>query len=358
MFVGCSSQFGPRLVAPRLPDSFRSQTSFGPHHRSKQPLSETILYSFGAAPTDGSYPVAGLTNVNGTLYGTSVFGGLYNYGTAFSVTASGAYRQLYSFAGDLHSGPDGAWPQAGLTNVHGTLYGTTDMGGASGDGTVFSITKSGVYKRLHTFTGSDGAQPRGSLINVGGTLYGTTQSGGAKRHGTVFAITKSGGYRQLYSFTRAKDGCPNGLTVVNGVLYGTAYGCNFKNYGTVFKITTSGSEKKIYTFKGGFNNKAYPNCCLTNVDGVLYGTTHGGNQQGNGTVFKITTAGKETALYFFLGDPDGAEPFAGLTNVRGTLYGTTSEGGYRGETGDGTVFKITTSGKETVLWPFLGEPDG
>ncbi len=352
IFSGCSGTPQSSLVP--------SNASLTPSRNAT--VTESVVYNFGDQwiGPNGSYPTAGLTNVRGTLYGTTAFGGLFYHGTVFSVTTAGAYSQLHSFAGDLYSGPDGAEPQAGLTNVKGTLYGTTYFGGANGDGTVFSITKSGVYNRLHIFSGSDGAQPGAGLTNVGGTLYGTTQSGGASGRGTVFAIAKSGAFSRLFSFTRANEGCPNGLTAVNGVLYGTTAGCSPRGYGTVFKITTSGSEKKIYRFKGGVSDGAVPSAGLTNVDGVLYGTTFSGGAQGFGTVFKITTAGKETVLYFFGGWPDdGAKPFGVLTNVRGTLYGTTSEGGAsRGPRGDGTVFKITTSGTETVLYSFQGEPDG
>ncbi|MGA8533713.1 MAG: choice-of-anchor tandem repeat GloVer-containing protein [Candidatus Tumulicola sp.] len=322
-------------------------------------MTETLLYSFGASGTDGSYPIAGLTNLNGTLYGTTNLGGLYGYGTVFSVTTAGTYSRLYNFAGGWKHGPDGAYPQADLTNVNGTLYGTTYFGGASGDGTVFRITTSGTYSRIHSFTGSDGAKPGAGLTNVGGTLYGTTQYGGATGHGTVFTITKSGTYSRLYSFAGGSDGCPNGLTNVSGLLYGTTGGCNLKSYGSVFKITLSGTVTVLYTFKGGVSDGAHPTAALTNVDGVLFGTTGSGGPQGYGTVFKITTAGKETVLHFFAGEYDGAQPFAELRNVRGTLYGTTTEGGpYKGPRGEGTVFKITRSGKETVLYSFEGEPDG
>ncbi len=334
--------------------------------RPKPLLTEAVLYSFcSTAPScqDGLDPEAGLTNVNGTLYGTTLYGGdrghgSLPFGTVFSITTGGTYRQLYSFAGPLKDGPDGEYPQAGLTYLKGTLYGTTTVGGTSGDGTIFSITKSGAYSQLHSFTGSDGANPDASLINVDGTLYGTTQRGGANGHGTVFAITESGAYNLLFSFASGgKDGCPNaGLTNVSGVLYGTTSGCNRRNYyGTVFKITTSGAETLLYHFAGG-SDGAEPLADLTRVGGVLYGTTSSAGAYSHGTVFKITTAGTETVLYSFKGGTDGAQPRASLTNVRGTLYGTTFFGG--AAIGAGTVFKITTSGTETVLYRFAGKPDG
>jgi len=78
--------------------------------------------------------------------------------------------------------------RAGLIDVRGELYGTTVRGGANDAGTVFKIAK-GVETVLHSFgIGKDGAYPQAALLNVGGTLYGTTHLGGAYNKGTVFTI--------------------------------------------------------------------------------------------------------------------------------------------------------------------------
>jgi uncharacterized repeat protein (TIGR03803 family) len=99
-------------------------------------VTETVRYSFKANDADGKYPDADLTYVNGTLYGTTPFGGAHGVGSVFKVTTSGTESVLYSFA----SGSDGAYPEASLTNVHGTLYGTTHKGGAHNRGTVYSLS--------------------------------------------------------------------------------------------------------------------------------------------------------------------------------------------------------------------------
>jgi uncharacterized repeat protein (TIGR03803 family) len=97
------------------------------------------------------------------------------------------YEVLHSFAG----GGDGAHPKAGLTNVHGTLYGTTEKGGASGRGTVFTIDRTSAAEQVvHSFAGgADGSSPEAGLIEVGSRLYGTTVSGGAHGSGTVYALS-------------------------------------------------------------------------------------------------------------------------------------------------------------------------
>ena len=102
-------------------------------------------------------------------------------------------RARIRFSTPFSGGPDGAWPLAGLTNVNGTLYGTTVYGGTSGDGTVFQVSTAGTEAVIYTFAGgADGANPYAGLTNVNGTLYGTTNRGGANGHGAVFNITTSG----------------------------------------------------------------------------------------------------------------------------------------------------------------------
>jgi uncharacterized repeat protein (TIGR03803 family) len=91
---------------------------------------------------NGRIPEGGLISVNGTLYGTTYYGGTgtckVGCGTVFSLDpTTGTEKVLYSFQND---GADGALPFAGLIDIRGTLYGTTSTGGAHGGGTVFAIT--------------------------------------------------------------------------------------------------------------------------------------------------------------------------------------------------------------------------
>jgi uncharacterized repeat protein (TIGR03803 family) len=140
----------------------------------------------------GAHPYAGLINVKSTLYGTTIGGCAKDHGTVFAITTSGKERVLYSFK-DYYDG-DGALPLAGLTNLKGTLYGTTEVGGTgSGSnydhGTIFAVTRSGTETVLHSFGGpGDGYWPHAGLINVKGRLYGTTELGAGKYYGTVFSL--------------------------------------------------------------------------------------------------------------------------------------------------------------------------
>jgi uncharacterized repeat protein (TIGR03803 family) len=279
---------------------------------------------------------------------------------------------IHSFAGPPY---DGAAPAAALLKVRGTLYGTTVVGGTNSAGTVFAIPSFRPETTLYSFAGSpyDGSRPAG-LINVNGTLYGTTEGGGANCGssggcGTVFSITPSGTETVLHSFAGApyEGARPTGLIKIKGTLYGTTLSGGTNNDGTVFSLTPtpSGTVTTLYSFAGAPYDGANPKAGLVNLKGTLYGTTFSGgakcsSSSGCGTVFAITPSGAETVLYSFGGGSDGARPVASLINVNGTLYGTTYLGGTHCNTtgGCGTVYAVTPLGVETVLHSFAGGSDG
>lgn len=282
--------------------------------------------------------------------------------TATQTPGSVKYKVLYSFSG---RGKIGASLYASLIAVNGALYGTASHGGAESDGTVFSITTSGKYTTLHSFEGYDGVGPLGGLVDVKGTFYGTTIGGGdagscgsSSFCGTVFAMTPSGKETVLHNFSAGADGAePDAnLIDVKSTLYSTTLVGGPNREGTVFAITTSGKERVLHSF-GGKGDGVFPRAALTDLNGTLYGTTEAGGSGscgsagGCGTVFAITTSGQETVLYNFLSGADGAAPNDGLIDVNGTLYGTTGGGG---SSNAGTVFSIKPSGKEAVLYSFKG----
>jgi uncharacterized repeat protein (TIGR03803 family) len=330
---------------------------------------ETVVYSFCSEQgcPDGEFPLAGLTDVKGKLYGTTEAGGASRVGTVFSVDRkTGTETVLYSFA----NSPDGAVPFAGVIDLNGTLYGTTNQGGAYNSGTVFAIElKTGAERVLHSFgNGPDGQFPQAGLIYVNGTLYGTTSAGGGSGEGTVFSLDlKTGTETVLHAFGNSPDGASPqaGLVDVNGTLYGTTYsgGANecFKfesdGCGTVFSIDLkTGNETVVHSFIGGTGDGTEPAAGLIDVKGTLFGTTEGGGF-GGGTVFTIDPkTGAESVYYSFVSGSDGANPSAGLIEAKGILYGTTANGGVSGE---GTVFSLDPkSGGETLLYSFGNGTDG
>ncbi len=310
---------------------------------------------------DGGYPNAGVIAGLDVVYGTTNVGGPSKSGTVFVAAPSGKEAVLYSFKGGL----DGAYPDATVTATHGELYGTTTEGGAANDGIVFEITKGGTERVLHAFAGgADGANPYAALLALHGALYGTTQYGGAYGDGTVFEIDGSGKERVIYSFgDSATDGeNPVGtLIFVNGDLVGTTFSGGSYGDGTVFAMSPSGGESILYSFGASPYDAANPRSGVTYFNNTFYGTTTNGGTSNDGAVFKLTTSGGESVVYSFQGSPDGQNPYASLIGLHGALFGTTYGGGTTGCTqfhGCGTIFEITPSGTEEVLYRFQGGPDG
>lgn len=199
----------------------------------------SLLHSFSGGATDGSQPLGSLLLAGDWLYGTTANGGATNSGTVFRFHLNtSSFELLHSFGG---SG-DGANPSAGLAFDGTTLYGTTQGGGASGGGTVFKIGLDGSgYQRLHDFAGgaSDGSAPTGALTLAGSVLYGTTQGGGVSGNGTVFQLTVDGADFQLaHSFSGATDGASpqGGLTLIDGTLYGLTSTGGSGGGGTLFAL--------------------------------------------------------------------------------------------------------------------------
>lgn len=330
---------------------------------SAQAQTFTVLYTF-TSTTDGEQPDASLLqDAAGNLYGTTQYGGTNGgFGTVFKLDTTGKESVLLSFAGS----PDAEDPYSGLTrDKAGNLYGTTLYGGTQGGfGTVFKLHPNGMEIILHSFAGTpDGDDPRSILVrDADGNLYGTTQYGGTMGgFGTIFKLDTKGKLTLLHSFAGTPDGEDPYAGLLRdkaGNLYGsTQYGGTGGGYGTVFKLNAKGKLTLLHSFTGtpdGVNPLAG---LLRDAAGSLYGTTqYGGTGGGFGTVFKLNAKGKLTLLHSFTGMPDGQNPYSRLIrDTAGNLYGTTF---YGGTSGYGTVFKLDTAGKLTILHSFNDSPDG
>jgi uncharacterized repeat protein (TIGR03803 family) len=252
----------------------------------------TNLWTFTGG-SDGGQPVGPLAQgSDGNLYGTASSGGANGNGTVFRITTGGSLTPLWSFPSSNGQGePWGGLVQGG----DGNFYGTTE-GGGSGVGTVFRISPSGSYTNLHSFMGNDGAYPYSGLApGADGNFYGTTlfggptYTGGATGNGTVFRISPSGILTNLYAFGGSDGSNPNaGLTQCSdGNFYGTTDGGGTANEGTVFRITPGGFLTNLWEFYG-CNDGGYAfGGVVEGSDGNIYGTTTQGRNQGFGTVFRI-----------------------------------------------------------------------
>ena len=304
----------------------------------------TNLISFNG--TNGALPRAGLVlGADGNFYGTTYNGGSNNAGTLFQLTTNGTLTTLVTFAIST-----GGHPIAGLIQGQdGNFYGTTSFGGTNIGGTAFQVMTNGALTTLVSFnvSGNGGNSPYAGLVQANdGSLYGTTELGGTNGHGTIFKLTTNGTFTSLYSFTGTNDGANPYAGLVQGSdgnFYGTTSSGGTNGYGTVFEFATNGTLTTLVSF--GNTNGANPQAGLVQAsDGNFYGTTSAGGAYTNlsglgyGTVFKLGTNGTLTTLVSFNGT-NGASPQAGLVQgVDGNFYGTTTQGGTNGY---GTVFQLS-----------------
>ena len=318
----------------------------------------TVLYAFGNG-TDGGTPYAGLVrDPAGNLYGTTFSGGTASAGTVFTLDPSGKETVLYNFQG----GADGAFPVAGLIRgAEGDLYGATVEGGVANHGTIFKLDTTGKEIVLHHFRSADGSYPDAGLSrDAAGNLYGATLEGGASNLGTVFMLGTNREETVLHSFSGADGRFPYAygglIRDAAGNFYGTSLAGGASDRGVVFKLGATGTETILHTFTGGADG-GYPYAGLVmDEKGNLYGTTYMGGASGQGTIFRVTQGGKETVLYSFTGEADGGNPSARLLRDRkGNLFGTTY---YGGASNAGVVFKLDKNHNETVLHSFDYSKDG
>ena len=293
----------------------------------------------------GSDPRPGFAVVDDLLYGASE-GGHYDNGGIYSLNPkTGAFTFVYSFTQSVGNS------NGGLIASGNTIYGSTTSDTSPG-GNIFSLNISThVLQILYTFQYpySNGASPVPGLIYENGLIYGSTESGGTTNSGVVFSVDPATGVEKvLHSFGSGDDGnVPTGpLKKIGNKLYGTTSSGGTSNLGTIFTVDLlTGNEKVVHSF-GGSPDGASPEYGLTYVRGKLYGATLGGGTGfcdgaggGCGTIFSLDLASMEESLvYNFQGGDGGRGPITLLTDVHGTLYGATfGDGAY----GGGTVFAFT-----------------
>ncbi len=281
------------------------------------------------------------------------------------------FSTLYVFK---NNGTDPSTPAGFLIlDSAGNLYGESLAGGTSDFGTVFEITSRGKLSVLHNFQGApnDGeggqglpAPTVGLARDSAGNLYGTTAQGGNSTGcdrgcGVAFKLTPAGEETILHNFGPT-EGPSNVILDPNGNLYGTTFNDGVNASGTVFEIK-GGKYTVLYNFCSVANceDGEFPDSGLVrDAAGNLYGVTLQGGAADEGTVFKVTPSGVETVLHSFLGPPtDGGRPEGNLKqDNKGNLYGTTFEGGLNDA---GALFKQPEDGSaDTILYSFFTLPHG
>ena len=345
--------------------------SYGTAYGSDQaittlPLKTSIVQPMFQYLSTGTGPLAGLSpGADGNFYGTLASGGTYGGGTVFRMSQGGTLATLSNFYGNANGTLSGSSPQSSLVqDTDGNFYGTTSTAGASGDGGIFKMTPDGLVTMLVSFNSGGapaGANPVcGLTVGPDGSFYGVTQNGGASGAGTIFKVTPSGVFTSLESFTGTSGAYPGAapraslILGVDGNFYGTtSSGGTGGGFGTVFKTTPAGAFTTLVNFTG-ITGASPMGALAQGTDGNFYGTTSSGGSNNLGTVFKMTPGGSLTTLVSFTGTSGaylGASPKGALVQMPdGSFYGTTQTGG----SGFGTVFKITTGGGFTTLVTFTG----
>ena len=235
---------------------------------------------------------------------------------------------------------------------------------------LFKLSKTGAETVLYRFCSqsgcTDGAGPFGGLVfDAGGRSLRDYQFRWHLRHiRNCVQLSNAGEETVLYNFTGGADGGGPVAGLIRdeaGNLYGTAYvggdlNCGYGGgCGTVFKLSEAGKATVLHKFSGGSSDGAYPNAgVIMDSKGNLYGATEGGRYD-QGTVFKLSKSGKLTVLYSFAGGKSGGcSPEAPPARDKdGNLYGTTEA---CGPFGYGNVWKINKNRTESVPHNFSGGP--
>src|SRR5580700_5466770 len=229
----------------------------------------------------------------------------------------------------------------------------------SGPGVAVRADTHSNFKTIFEFDGAyGGSDPTAGLIAKGTDFYGTTTVNGLFGNGNVYRLS-DGHEKVLHSFNYDGHGSNGKLLLLGESLYGTSAGGGARNRGTVFSVRLAGKVNWVHSFKGSPDGE-YPSGPLVDINGALYGTTEYGGNGGAcenytcGTVFKMSTSGSENVIYNFHGG-DGWGPQSGLIKINGLFYGTTK---YGGQPGNGVVFSLTPAGKEGVVHSFGSKGDG
>lgn len=299
----------------------------------------TKLLDFNGV-TNGAYPNGSLFFDGTFLYGMTEFGGINDKGTLFKILPNGTgFVKLLDFSGVTN----GSLPRGSIISDGTFLYGLTSRGGINDFGTMFKITSNGSgFIKLIDFTGfTNGRYPDDSLFFDGSFLYGMTEQGGTSGQGTLFKILPNGtGYLKLIDFTGVTNGSfPLGSIISDGTfLYGMTHTGGLYDYGTIFKILPDGTGYlKLFDFDNTING-GLPRGSLLLLGNFLYGMTNsGGGENSIGVLFKIMINGSGyLKLIEFVNDDNGCNPFGSLISDNNFLYGML---GTCGPYNSGSLFK-------------------
>ncbi len=281
----------------------------------------TLLYSFSNT-TDGAYPrTPPVPAPDGNLYGATGNG---TVPTAYKITPSGTFTKLATLPAQSY---------APMTlGVDGKLYGTTLYGGTFNRGTAFSMTTKGVVKIIHSFDDPTGALPYSRLLQASdGSFYGTASIGGTSSGGVVFKLTPSGTYTVLFNFSTSASA--NGFNSFaglvqgsDGFLYGVTQNGGANNFGGIFKIKTNGASFAVVHSFDKTQGSAPNSTPILHTNGKIYGLTQGGGATNQGVFYSLDASLKPFATDFVIWSGKVGTSIEvlgqGFSSASGVLFGS------------------------------------
>ncbi|MFH1038947.1 MAG: choice-of-anchor tandem repeat GloVer-containing protein [PVC group bacterium] len=316
---GCDGTACPNMDGNGCGTVFSLQTGGGDY---------TVLWEFACSDFfEASLPNAYFISDGDELYSTTQTGGESGKGTVFSIKPDGTgFTVLYNFSGD---GSEGTLPAAGLVLDGDTLYGTTSSGWEFPEddkGTIFSLRKDGSdFTVIHKFNGTDGKMPFSAPIIIAGRIYGATAHRGESDNGVIFSLRTDGTDYTVLHYFASEDGCPmEGVVMAGDILYGATLDNSPPDYcGVIYSINADGSNyTELHRFNGSDGRVAYGRLLL--VGNTFYGMAALGGTSGNGVIFSFQRPVPENPI-LQSGDYNGDgradiavfRPDSGLWAVRG-----------------------------------------
>jgi uncharacterized repeat protein (TIGR03803 family) len=319
-----------------------------------QAQTPTVLHTFMQTTTDACAPRGNIVQGrDGNMYGggASCGAGGSGGGAIYKISPAGVESVFFNFPPQ--------WTNcggAGLTlGNDGNFYGACEGGNpATGMGSIFRLTPAGVFTDLHDFTGTNGdSLPVYPPIQASdGNFYGVTGNE-VQVCGNIYRLTPAGVYTNLHTFVFGNECHSSNLVQASdGNLYGTLADCPVvQGAGCVYKISTAGVFKEIHDF--AFTTGQVP-CTglIQGKDGKLYGATQQGAANGSGNIYKVTTAGVATDVHDFTNATDAScvnnvgPPVNLLQVADGSFYGVNPA---YGPNGNGSIYKLTSANVFTAF---------
>jgi hypothetical protein len=285
------------------------------------------LYDFSYSSDEGYFPSSGLLEVNGKLYGSTMYGGTGGTGSFYEYDIeTGTVNNLLVLDYDSVGYSSYASP----VYYNGHIYGLCRSGGEYNDGTLFSYNVNTGNIEIYPFEESSlGANPTIQLTVLNNKLYGVTKVGGVNGDGVLYEFNPDTKLLEkridFNSFTGVRDPNSN-LVAHNNLLYGlVSYSANS---GTMFSYNPINNLVSFSSDSAMGNSKYHASLFVK--DGTVFGIRYdySGNYWDGGVFFEFEINQDTYSKHFHFGASEsGVTPLSPLTQVNNKLYGITNHGG-------------------------------